>query len=227
MLMLKGLMGGLFQIALLAVLLLIPAGTWHWPRALQFLAGYGTVLAVATVLLAKFAPASLEARLEPPAATSQPMVDRIVTALLILAVTVWFIFIPVDVFYLQLLPAPGLLMSGAGAVIGLAGFAILVLAVFQNEFAIPIVRDQSDRGQVLIDTGLYGLIRHPFYLGFLLFFTGIALWLESYASVLMVSVLGLILAARISIEEKTLCTALPGYRDYREKVRYRLVPFIW
>ncbi len=104
---------------------------------------------------------------------------------------------------------------------------ILILAVFQNEFAVPIVRDQSERGQVLVDTGLYGLIRHPFYLGFLLFFAGIGLWLESYASVLMLSVLLLLLTVRIFIEENTLRKTLPGYTDYMAKVRYRLVPFIW
>lgn len=227
MLMLKGLLGVLSQIVLFAALLLIPAGTWQWPRALQFLTGYGIVLLSATIFLARFAPASLEARLQPPAAKSQPMADRIVTALIILAALVWFMFIPIDVFYLRLLPTPTPVISGLGALIGLAGFGILILSVFQNEFAVPIVRDQSERGQVLVDTGLYGLIRHPFYLGFLLFFTGIGLWLESYASVLMVSILLLLLAVRIFIEEKTLCQTLPGYTDYMAKVKYRLVPFIW
>lgn len=227
MLMLKGLIGGLLQIVLLAILLLIPAGTWQWPRALQFLAGYGILLFAATVSLAIFAPNSLAARLEPPMAKSQPMTDRIVTALLIGYVTLWFALIPLDIFYLQLLPKPALIISGFGAVVGVTGFGIFILAIFQNEFAIPIVRDQSERGQTLIDTGLYGLVRHPFYLGFPLFFIGIGLWLESYASVLILLVLLIMLIARISVEEKTLCTALPGYSDYVKKVRYRLLPFIW
>ncbi|ESA32542.1 isoprenylcysteine carboxyl methyltransferase [Leptolyngbya sp. Heron Island J] len=227
MLMLKGLLGVLSQLALLTALLLIPAGTWQWPRALQFLAGYGIVLLIATVLLAMFAPASLEARLELPAAKSQPVADRVVTALIVLMAFAWFVFIPIDVFYLQLLPVPEPFISGLGALIGLAGYGILILAIFQNEFAVPIVRDQSERGQVLIDTGLYGLIRHPFYLGFLLFFVGIGLWLESYASVLMLSILLVLLAARIFIEEKTLSKSLPGYADYVAKVKYRLLPFVW
>ena len=227
MLMLKGLIGALFQILLFAGLLLIPAKTWYWPRAIQFLGVYGIALSIATVFLAKYAPSSLRARLELPAAQSQPKADRLVTRLIILAILAWFVFIPSDVFYLQIFPPPSLAISILGAFVGLAGFVILIAAVFQNEFAVPIVRDQTERGQVLIDTGLYGLIRHPFYLGFLLFFAGIGLWLESYASVLMLWVFLGLLVARILIEEKTLRDTLPGYRDYMKKVKYRLIPFIW
>jgi protein-S-isoprenylcysteine O-methyltransferase Ste14 len=78
-----------------------------------------------------------------------------------------------------------------------------MVALFQNAFAAPIVKDQSKRGQVLIDTGLYGHIRHPFYLGNLLFFTSIALWLESYASVIVLPLVFVLLVIRIFVEEKT------------------------
>ena len=68
MLLIRGLIGGLFQLAILGALLLIPAGTWQWPRAIQFLAAYGLVMLVSIVAMARFAPASLEARREPPSA---------------------------------------------------------------------------------------------------------------------------------------------------------------
>lgn len=102
-----------------------------------------------------------------------------------------------------------------------------MVTLFQNAFAAPIVKDQSERGQVLIDTGLYGCIRHLFYLGNLLFFIGIALWLESYASVLALPFVFVVLIIRIFIEEKTLRESLPGYTEYMGKIRYRLIPFVW
>ncbi len=225
--MIKGLVSGLIQIAFFAAALLIPAGTWHWPRALQFFSVYGVVLVVSTALMARFAPASLEARTEPPAAKGQPVADRVATPLLLLAITAWLVFIPIDVFRLQIFPPPGLVVSILGALVGLAGFTIAALALVQNAFAVPIVRYQSERGQVVIDTGLYGWVRHPFYLGILVFFAGIALWLESYASLPTLSVILAALAARMLVEEKTLCHELPGYLEYTKTVRHRIVPFIW
>ena len=101
MLVLRGLIGGLFQLALFAALLLIPAGTWHWPRAIQFLVVYGLVSSVSIVALARLAPASLEARLTAPVAKSQPMADRVVSAFLFLSLLAWLVFIPIDVFRLR------------------------------------------------------------------------------------------------------------------------------
>ena len=59
------------------------------------------------------------------------------------------------------------------------------------------------------------------------FFIGLALWLESYAGVIALLLPCLILVARIKVEEKTLCETLPGYSDYRRRVRHRMVPFVW
>ncbi len=222
-----GLLGSLSQVALFALLLLVPAGTWHWPRAIQFLIVHGLLLVAATLWLARRAPASLEARLQGPVHKSQPRADKIASAGLFLSLFVWFAFIPVDVFYLHWLPPPSPGVSTSGAILYFLGFSVVSLALYQNAYAAPIVRDQRDRGQVLVDTGLYGRIRHPMYLGALLFLVGIALWLESYPSVLLLPVpLGFLLA-RIFIEEKTLRETLPGYAHYMSRVRYRLVPYVW
>ena len=100
MLLIRGFLAALFQIALFAVLFFLPAGTWNWPRAILFLMVYGLLLLVSTVVLARLAPASLEARLTAPFAKSQPMADRIVTSFLFLSFIAWFVFIPIDVFHL-------------------------------------------------------------------------------------------------------------------------------
>lgn len=231
-LIIKGLVGGLFQLALFAVALVIPAGlvrggTWYWPRAIIFLGLYGVVLEAAVVTLALVAPASLAARLSPPASKKQPVADRVATAFLVIATLGWFVFVAVDVFDLKLLAAPSLRVSLGGAILSLAGFAIILAVIYQNSFAIPIVEDQSDRAQVLVDSGLYARLRHPMYLGILLFHAGLALWLESYASLVTLLVILLALLARIVVEEMTLQKTLPAYSAYVARVPYRLVPLVW
>ena len=111
MLILRGLLGGVLQLLLFGSLLLIPAGTWNWPRAIQFLVAYGIVLSAAIVWLAAVAPSSLEARLEPAINKKQPVADRIATGIIAVAFAGWFIFIPTDVFRLKLLPPPSLGVS--------------------------------------------------------------------------------------------------------------------
>ena len=227
MLLVRGLLGGLLQLVLIGAVLLIPAGTWQWPRAIQFLAAYGVALLVSIVILARVAPASLEARLAAPAAKSQPLADRLASTFLFLALLCWFVFIPVDVHRLQLLPPPEPGVPLLGAILGAGGLGILFAALLQNAFATPIVRDQSNRGQVLIDTGAYARVRHPFYLGLFLWLVGLALWLGSVAAVLALPVVLVALAGRIFVEERTLRDTLPGYADYLKRVRYRIVPWIW
>jgi protein-S-isoprenylcysteine O-methyltransferase Ste14 len=231
-LILKGLIGGLVQFALFAAALLVPAdlvpgGTWYWPRGLLFLGFYGVILEASVVVLALAAPASLAARLTAPATRKQPVADRVATAFLVLSTLAWFVFASIDVFDLKLLPPPPFVVSLGGAALSLAGFTIILAAIYQNSFAIPIVEDQSDRAQVLVDTGLYRRIRHPMYLGILLFHAGLALWLESYASLLTVSVILLALLARIFVEEKTMRHTLPAYVAYVARVPFRLVPLVW
>ena len=227
MLVAKGLARVVAQVALFAAFLLIPAGTWNWPRAIQFLAGFAFVHAVATLALARWAPASLEARLPTGSEEKPPKADRIVALFLGVMLVGWFVFIPVDVFRLQLLTPPSLALSILGAAMVLAGYGIMLASLVQNAFAEPVVKDQADRGQVLIDTGLYAHIRHPMYLGALFFFAGIPLWLESTAGLLAVPLAFAPLVARIFVEESATRETLDGYTEYLERVRYRLIPFIW
>jgi len=232
MLIIKGLIGGLFQIALFGVFFvvtagLLPGGTWYWERALIFLAVYGAIVEVTIIVLAIKAPESLEARLASPGGGKQTRAARMASAFLISTFFAWMVFVPVDVFYLKLLPPPQLEVSVAGGVMLFLGFAIICAAIYENRFAVSYVAYQTDRGQTLIDTGPYSVVWHPMYLGVLPYFGGMALWLESYAALIAVSVIMAALVVIIFVEEKTLREALPGYADYMKRVRYRLVPFVW
>ena len=227
MLVIKGVVGSLFQTAIIGALILLPAWTWQWTEANQFLICYAILSVVSAVFLALKAPASLEARMEMPMNETQPLSDRIATGFLLMFLVGWFLFIPIDVFYLKLLATPQQMIQILGGILSLFGYGIMLLALYQNEFATPVVRDQSERGHELRDAGLYGLVRHPFYTGFILFCIGMALWLQSYAT-LIVGLLPLTaLIGRIYAEEKILQETLPGYREYMSRTRNRIIPFIY
>ena len=227
MFLIKGLIGATLQIAFFGALLLIPAGTWQWTEANQFLYCYGFLTLVSTVFLAIKAPRSLEARMEMPMNESQPLSDRIATTFLLVFLVGWFVFIPIDIFHLKLLAPPQHSISILGGAASLLGYGIMLTALYQNEFATPVVRDQSDRGHELRDTGLYGLVRHPFYTGFILFCTGMALWLQSYAALIAGLLPITALIGRIYVEEAVLQDTLPGYGEYMSRTRYRIISFIW
>jgi protein-S-isoprenylcysteine O-methyltransferase Ste14 len=104
---------------------------------------------------------------------------------------------------------------------------IISLVFRENAFAAPVVKHQEERGHKVVDTGVYRIVRHPMYAGIFVFAVGMALWLESYAAALTVLVPIGILAVRIAFEERFLRQYLEGYNAYTEKVRYRLIPFVW
>jgi len=227
MLVIKGVIGSLFQTAIIGALILLPAWTWQWTEANQFLVCYAILSMFSAVFLALKAPASLEARMEIPMNETQPLSDRIATTFLLVFLVGWFLFIPIDVFYLKLLAPPQPMIQILGGILTLFGYGIMLLALYQNEFATPVVRDQSERGHELRDSGLYGLVRHPFYTGLILFCIGMALWLQSYAT-LIVGLLPLTaLVGRIYAEENILQETLPGYREYMTRTRNRIIPFIY
>ena len=227
MFLVKGVIGALTQTAIIGMLLLLPARTWQWTEANQFLICYAILNVISTVFLAIKAPASLEARMEMPIDKSQPLSDRIATTFLLMFLVGWFVFIPIDVFHLRLMTPPQATISLLGGLLTLFGYGIMLLAMYQNEFVTPVVRDQSDRGHELRDAGLYGLVRHPFYAGFILFCAGTALWLQSYAALIVGLLPITALIGRIYVEEAVLQDTLPGYGEYMSRTRYRIIPFIW
>ena len=102
------------------------------------------------------------------------------------------------------------------------------MCIRDSEYAAPTVHIQEAAGHKLADGGIYGHVRHPMYLGFLLFTAGTTLWLGSIAATLFATI-SLIATTiyRIGIEEATLCEELPGYSAYTEKVKTRYLPLIY
>ena len=113
----------------------------------------------------------------------------------------------------------------AAAVLFLAGYAMYGEVIRENEYLSRTIEVQE--GQKVVDTGLYGIVRHPMYAATLLMFLAMPLVLGSPVSFLISILYIPIIAKRIKNEEKVLVEGLEGYAEYREHVRYRLIPCIW
>ena len=110
-------------------------------------------------------------------------------------------------------------------IIFLLAYVLYVEVLRENMYLSRIIEVQEN--QKVIDTGLYGIVRHPMYLSTLLLFLSIPLVLGSLFSFLIFMVYPLIIVKRIKNEEKVLEQGLKGYLEYKKKVKYRLIPFIW
>jgi protein-S-isoprenylcysteine O-methyltransferase Ste14 len=109
-----------------------------------------------------------------------------------------------------------------------AGGSFLMFRAFtDNTYASQVVRIQAERGHRVVDTGVYGIVRHPMYLGASLLMIGGSLVLGSVAGLLTCVVMIFLMVVRIFGEESTLARGLEGYEAYRGKVRYRLLPHVW
>ena len=216
--------GLVFNAVMYALLLFLPAGTLHWWQAWVFLA----ITIVVTAVAAFNIPSGLlSERSRGVIQKGQPFWDRVIVILLLISYVGQVIFIPLDVFRLRLMPQPGAMVSFLGLALYVAGWWILSLAMKINPFAVPVVRLQQERHQRVIDTGVYAVVRHPMYTGFAPFAIGPALWLGPYPAALLAIVPVAVLAVRSVFEERFLKQELKGYDAYMEKVRCRLIPFIW
>ena len=109
----------------------------------------------------------------------------------------------------------------------LAGYVFSSSALITNRFFSGVVRIQSERGHHVVSTGPYHWVRHPGYAGSLLVFLALPVWLDSPWSFLLVAVFLAAIILRTHLEDQTLQHELPGYAEYAQKVRYRLLPGVW
>jgi protein-S-isoprenylcysteine O-methyltransferase Ste14 len=223
----KLILGVLFNVAIFGGSLFLPAGTLDWWRAWVFLGVVFVGAVASTVSLYRTNKGLLQERFKLPVQKGQPLADKIVVLLLIASFVGLIILIPLDVFRLHLIAKPGALASSLGLVLFIAGWWIMTLALRENAFAVPVVRHQEERQQTVIGSGVYSVVRHPMYSGAVLLLVGMPLWLESYAAAWLASVPIGILVVRILVEEQFLRRELKGYDAYTERVRYRLIPFLW
>jgi protein-S-isoprenylcysteine O-methyltransferase Ste14 len=214
--------------ALVATLLFVSAGTLSWWRAWVLLAVLLVVRTVSAVAVYRVNPALLQERAKLPTHGDQPWTDKL---LLLAVLATGFMGLPViagfDVFRWHVLPQPAPLLANLGLVLFTLGWGIKALALRTNVFATAVLRLQRERQHAVVDTGVYGIVRHPFYAGTPLVLVGLGLWLESYTSALFAVVPIAFLVVRLRLEERFLRRELPGYSEYTVRVPHRLLPGIW
>lgn len=218
------LINGLIKMAsgmlLMGALLFLGAGTVGYPGAWRLMALlFIPMLVLGAVLLFK-APELLEKRLNSHEADPE---QRRVVALSGVMFAAGFLLAGLDFrFGWTALPGP-VIWVGSGSF--LIAYGVYMEVMRENAYLSRTVEVQQ--GQKVIDTGLYALVRHPMYLAVILLFLSMPLVLGSAVAIVPFLFHPALLVSRIKNEESVLEAGLPGYRAYQQKVRYRLIPFLW
>lgn len=207
-------------LVLVGILLFLPAGTLAYPGAWLFLSLlFLPMLILGTVLLIK-APKLLEKRLNHKEKEST---QKGVIAISGLLFPVGFVLSALDFrFWWSEVP---LWLTVIASILFLTGYAMYAEVMRENAYLSRTVEVQE--GQKVISTGLYGVVRHPMYLATLLMFLPIPLILGSFWGLIPMALYPAVIVIRILNEEQVLTEGLEGYAEYKNKVKYRLLPFVW
>jgi protein-S-isoprenylcysteine O-methyltransferase Ste14 len=204
-----------------AALLFLPAGTFNYWQAWVFLAVFVS-LSLTTVYFRKD-PAVLERRMHAGPVAETRTVQKVVMAGAYVVVAALLVVSALDRrFGWSPVPAAVSLVGDALVAVGLG---IAIFTVIENRYAAATIT--VEEGQTVVSTGLYGLVRHPMYMGSMIMMAGIPLALDSWWGLAVLGPCVFGFAFRIRDEEKMLTSELSGYREYTQKVHYRLVPHVW
>ncbi|MEO8757377.1 MAG: isoprenylcysteine carboxylmethyltransferase family protein [Devosia sp.] len=210
-------------LAVMGVLLFWPAGTLNWPLGWCFASAFVVAILISLAVLWRLNPDIFVARAKVQAGTKAW--DYIFLVLIIGG-------------FIGLMPVAGFdfrfgwsampdWVIGLGYALFVVSFAGQVWPQAVNRHFEPGVRIQEDRGQVVIDTGPYAIVRHPGYISGSLLAASIPLMLGSWWALIATAVVIVALAIRTLFEEQTLRAELPGYTAYTQQVKYRWVPGVW
>jgi protein-S-isoprenylcysteine O-methyltransferase Ste14 len=205
------------------LMLFLPAGTFQYWQGWVFLVVFALSTWIPSVYLLQTNRAALERRMRAGPLSETRTLQKVIISIALLSLIALIVFSVLDHrFGWSSVPATVCLV---GDVLVAIGLGVSMLMVIQNGYAAANVTVEGD--QKLISTGLYGIVRHPMYAGNVILMVGIPLALGSYWGLLFIIPGLFVLAVRIRDEEELLGQELDGYREYTQRVQYRLVPYVW
>ena len=205
---------------LVGLLLFLPAGTFRWPQAWLLIGILFVPMFAAGLFMMWKNPDLLRKRLDAREEQDEQKTVIRLSGLMFLAA---FVIAGLN-FRFGWIPLP-ITVSYAAAVVFLLAYALYAEVLRENVYLSRTVEVQM--GQKVIDSGLYGIVRHPMYMSTLVLFLSMPLVLGSVISFAVMLFYIPIIAKRIRNEEKVLEEGLPGYREYKARVRYKVIPYIW
>ena len=214
----------ILSIAAMGVALFWSAGRIDWWAAWAAIAVWLTFFTATDILLLHFNPELMAERLNPPKGAKTW--DRAIMSIFRLTTLVRYILAGLDQRYGWTVGFP-VAAQLAGLVVCVMGYALLAWAMTSNTFFSQIVRIQSDRDHAVVTHGPYRYVRHPAYIGMILFELAMSILLASWWSLLASGLCAILLILRTALEDRTLLAELSGYVEYARQVRYRLLPGIW
>lgn len=211
-------------ILIMDLLLFVPAGRLDWPAAWILSLLYGVFLLAYAVWGTIKAPDLLKERSQ--VAENVKVWDKVIMAIYTVLLLATLVLAGLDVGRDQRSQMPAALQ-----VLGLVGIVLasglIFWTILTNTYLGRMVRIQEDRGHQVVTGGPYRYVRHPMYVGIILLFPCMALFLGSWWALAPAVLIAMLMVIRTALEDRTLQAELPGYAEYAQRVRYRLLPRVW
>ena len=210
----------LIGLIIICMLLFIPAGTLNYPNGWLFIALLFIPMFIAGIIMFIKVPDLLRRRLNAKEEEEEQKLVLLLSGIMFLLA---FILAGLNFrFGWFKLPAIAIIMA---SIIFLIAYAMYAEVLRENEYLSRTV--EVSENQKVVDTGLYGLVRHPMYTSTIFLFLSMPLVLDSILSFIVMLIYPTIIIFRIRNEEKVLEKDLDGYKEYKEKVKYKLFPYLW
>ncbi len=210
----------LLGVILVGLLLFVPAGSINYFNGWLFMGLLFIPMFIAGIIMMIYNPGLLKSRLDAKEKESEQKEVLVLSGLMFLT---GFIIAGLN-YRFNFIHIPNTIIV-ISSVIFILSYILYGEVLRENTFLSRTIGVQKN--QKLVDTGLYGIVRHPMYLATIFLFLSIPLILDSFISFIIFLIYPFIISKRIKNEEEVMERELNGYKEYKDKVKYKMIPFIW